>query len=377
MPRLSEDSLRRMLDSWAVHADRPHESVEQLLIRRKSELASWVLSRRRVYLDTRFWIFLRDAAMGAPQRSVHSTLLDLLKSKVASGEVLCPLNESAIFELIHQEDPEKRAASVRLMDALSMGVVIQNTVERIKTEAYDFLSASASGVPRTVPPLEHVWLKVGHFVGTPVPAVPALPRGDELAGQKAFLDLMWSLTLEEVLGNETDFPDARPMYRKLAVQISNESARHEKEMRSFKGVFEAELAGFWDLYEDQVHSVLVALYLGQFPEAEAPPPEAVAEQVRLYKNALRNVVTLRDVGSALGTAQVTAGLHAIVRWNRNRGFKDTDFYDFHHAAAAMPYCDLFLTERFLTTMLCQPPLDHHVRFETRVTNDPAEALSMV
>jgi hypothetical protein len=31
-------------------------------------------------------------------------------------------------------------------------------------------------------------------------------------------------------------------------------------------------------------------------------------------------------------------------------FEENDFYDFEHAAAALAYCDAFLTERFLNSL---------------------------
>jgi hypothetical protein len=54
-----------------------------------------------------------------------------------------------------------------------------------------------------------------------------------------------------------------------------------------------------------------------------------------------------------------------------------DFYDFYHATAALPYCNVFLTERFLGTLLTRPPLDLSGVFGTIVVWDESEAVDLL
>src|SRR5690606_19854957 len=83
------------------------------------------------------------------------------------------------------------------------------------------------------------------------------------------------------------------------------------------------------------------------------------------------------LGLALPTAQVVAALHAGVRWAKTRRFRGSDFADFHHAAAALPYCDVFLTERYLCHAVSTRPAALAARFDTRVATDPSEAVEAV
>ena len=82
----------------------------------------------------------------------------------------------------------------------------------------------------------------------------------------------------------------------------------------------------------------------------------------------------------LGRAIITSvdlTIHAAIRWQRGRPFKASDFYDMYHAAAALPYCDMFLTEAFMGTILKNPPLSFGTLFDTDIVWDEADALQLL
>jgi hypothetical protein len=363
-----------MMPFFALHRSEPDISVAALLRRRMSDLAGEVLPRTRIYLDTRYWIFLRDALLGRPADSSHRELLAVLTAGVEAGELLCPLSETTYFELTRQRNPVSLLASSRLMDQLSHGVVIQHTKDRVRTEVRDFLLRTV--VDGAVPPvpIRHVWLKIGHVIGTPVITADGWEPEEQLVAQKAFLDVLWNLTLEEMLTDTPPPPDFRAREVQTAREMTRDSKTHDVELRSFKKLYSAELAGFWDVHESAIRDACTMLFGSTFPEAPPPSEAEIAEQVPLWKNALRNIIRLGKAGTSLPTAQIVSGLHAAVRWNRNRGFKATDTYDFHHAAAALPYCDLFLTERFLGTVLERPPLAFAELFGTTIVHREQQAV---
>lgn len=377
MPRITNQRLRTLLPDLEAHRADPNLSVEGLLAHHMAELSRSVVRRKRIYLDTRYWIFLRDGYLGQPSHPLHLELLRSLTEGVAEGRLLCPINESILFELMRQRDARLRTASARLMDSLSLGVVIQNTPDRVRTEVKDFLFLTATQGHVPGAPIPSVWLKVGHVIGTPRISSKELQPKEELVAQKTFLDVLWQITLEEMLTDSPAPPDLRPEQNELAQKMTDRSARYESEMSSYPKVYEAELAGFWDVYEPCVRDSLVSLFRIVSPSHPEPPTDLLAEQLILFKNALRNVIRFDKSGSSLPTAQIVSGLHAIVRWNRNRGFRATDFYDFHHSAAALPYCDVFLTERFIAHVLKNPPLSFASRFDTKVVSDEEEALSVL
>lgn len=143
--------------------------------------------------------------MGRPRQPVHAALLKLLGEQVQSGVVICPLGEGTLVEVLRQSDPVTRLATARLIDELSLGVTIQNAQDRLKTEVVHFLVAATKPGTAMAPPLESVWLKAAYALGVLHPVVQNVDDAEQLALSKAFVDLMWSLTLEELL-NDTPLP---------------------------------------------------------------------------------------------------------------------------------------------------------------------------
>ena len=84
-------------------------------------------------------------------------------------------------------------------------------------------------------------------------------------------------------------------------------------------------------------------------------------------------VTKKSVVTSLRTLHIGALCHAAVRWNNGRKMTGNDLYDFHHAEAAVGYCDVFLTEQPLKTLLEQRHLKLHEDFCCRVISSPIEA----
>lgn len=376
MPELSDETLKRMEGVFTSHLEHSDSDLAAHVWRKRRALGEQVMRKRRIYLDLRFWILLRDAHEGRPQDESDLRLLELFREGVVDGSIVCPLNESSFLELLRQGDEARRMNTVRLMDELSQGIVIENTVDRVRTEIKHFLTESIRGT-FPGPPLEEVWLKIGHVMGTPRISSQELSAKENLAAQKTLVDLLWSISLEEILAKTPIPENRRPRDEKLAVELTSRSKNHESELTSFSKLYEAELAGFWDVYEVAVGDTLVQLYDSILSEEISVSSEEKAEQTRLFKNALRNIVVLKDEVTALPTSQVVSGLHAIVRWNRHRGFKSTDFFDFHHAAAAVPYCDAFLTEAFMCTVLTQQPLSFATQFSCRVLSDRMEAIALL
>jgi hypothetical protein len=376
MPQISDQRLKSMAGFLPEHRAHPNVSLQEHFSRRVAELARFVLARRRVYLDTRYWIFLRDAAAGRPRKLIHSELLRILRIGVESGVFICPISDSAFFELLRQSDEESRLATVRLIDGLSLGVTIQNGYDRLRTELFHFLLSiyKAQGIPG--PPLEYVWLKVGHVLGTACPIYPGVDATEQLAISKTFFDVMWSVTLEEMLSDTPlpEDPKESNFFWNIAARLTEESTLHASAMKSFNAVYLDEIFGFFESHREHIQAVFLQMYEIAYPNA--PPPLAADYESHgpMLVNVFSNIFRYGKAGTSLPMAQIVAGLHAAVRWQRNRSFKASDFYDFHHATAALPYCDVFLTECFLGTILTRPPLSLDAHFSTKVLWDGADAV---
>jgi hypothetical protein len=378
MPRISDERLHSMAGLLPEHRQNPEISLSQYRLNRIAELARDVMPRTRVYLDTRYWLFLRDAELGRPRNTVHVELLDLLRPGVQSGRLLCPIGDSTFFELLKQSDNDTRLATARLIDTLSLGVVIQNAADRLRMELVQFWTDMLlkKGVPS--PPVDRVWMKVGHVLGTAEPILEGVSKDEQLAISKAFFDVMWALTLEELLLDTPQPLDIGDQdYRMSAERITAASRAAAPEVTNFRALYLAEIKGFFDSHEWDLCAAFAEMYSATHPNERAATPEDFQSESRRIVNALTNLFRLEKLGTAVPTAQIVAGLYAGVRWQRQRPFKSADFYDFYHATAALPYCNVFLTERFLGTLLTRPPLNLSSVFGTRVVWDESEAVDLL
>jgi hypothetical protein len=105
------------------HMVSPEVSLEQHRRRRVHALGRSLVSRKAIYLDLRFWIYLRDAARYNKQ-GPERDLLSGLRRRVAAGALFCPITDSTFLELFKQTDPQSRAATAQLIDELSLGVTL-------------------------------------------------------------------------------------------------------------------------------------------------------------------------------------------------------------------------------------------------------------
>jgi hypothetical protein len=378
MPRISDDRLHSMAGLFPEHRKHPEVSLSQHRLNRIAELARVVLPRRKIYLDTRYWLFLRDAELGRSQKPLHVELLHVLRTGVQSGQLVCPIGDSTFFELLKQSDAETRLATARLIDTLSLGVVIQNAADRLRMELVLFL-ASVIG-KQVVPssPVDRVWMKVGHVLGTAEPVFDGVSEKEQLAISKAFFDVMWSLTLEEMLLDTPQPHDvADEDFRASAERITAASRAEASKVKSFKALYLAEIRGFFDAHEKELCAAFAEIHSATLPNERPAKPEDFQSDSHLIVNTFTNLFRFGKLGTAVPTAQIVAGLYAAVRWQRQRAFRLEDFYDFYHATAALPHCEVFLTERFLGTLLTRPPLELSGTFGTTVVWEEAEAINLL
>ena len=94
-------------------------------------------------------------------------------------------------------------------------------------------------------------------------------------------------------------------------------------------------------------------------------------------NAICNFFRLKKVGNAMPTMQISAALYASVRWDKKQKFQNHDFYDFRHAAAALPYCDYFFTEKRLAHLVTQNQFSYDKKYKCQVQSKVNCAVSLL
>lgn len=309
-------------------------------------------TRQKFYLDTRYWLFLRDAAMGRARSPAHFEILAALRTKVQRGEAVCPLSDSILVELLRQEDPVTRRATAQLVDELSLGVSILTEESRVATELAHFLTAE--GAKASVHPLDHlIWTKACFAMGFSYPHFPNIPSEQMHAIQFGVIDRMWEgLLVDAVDGWKPESADAYP-FEGIADRLNVSSKAHGHEIRSYPQALVNEFAGGLDLAKDTMVNIFEMLYAKQHG---APPSMSDAERERQAVQIRNFFIGLfkkrpQHVGKRLPTLYVHAKCHAAIRWDRRRQLNGHDLLDFHHASAAVGHCHAFFTEAPLKALL--------------------------
>ena len=274
-----------------------------------------------------------------------------------------------------QSDPVTRGATAELIDELSCGITLSPEPTRVATEVAHFLHAN---VGHSVHPLEHlVWTKVPYILGVQHPVATAFPEDERLVIQKAFFDHLWEVSLSTMVETIGDaWPPASP-FVDIADRLNRDNAAHAPSMKSFAQVYRDGINGALEtaapIAAEVLHDMAVkSLGLGIQPSADER--EGITRQcLGLLRAAVRKPVGRR----ALRTLQVGALLHAALRWNRTQKLNANDIFDFHHAGAALGYCDVLLTDGPMHTLLTQRHLSIERDFPCRVMSSVEEAATWV
>ena len=155
-------------------------SIERHSRDRQIELGRTLHGRSKVYLDTRFWIIVRDAALGVRTDPASRKLLHHLRRGVANRRLVCPISASMFLELMKQPyTPGRRIGTAELIDELSLGVSMIPPQIMTGTEIRAFL-LRAKGETDLYSMQELIWTKVAYVLGDTYPSVAELPASDEL-----------------------------------------------------------------------------------------------------------------------------------------------------------------------------------------------------
>lgn len=330
----------------------PETSTDQHIRRAHLALGASLEERKAVYLDTKFWILLRDAQR-FPERTEAAPLLDLLCKGVASGALFCPISESVFVELMKQSDPVSRLVMASLIDQLSQGVTLVDERQRLATEITHFMSSKFGKTE--LHPLRHmVWSRLSFVLGVLYPTNTGLDEADERAIQKAFFDHMWSRPLADMVRviSKQNLEVPGTDLSSVATLLNTGVAAHAHELDCFRKAYSEEVRGVVDIAADEIMDVV--LTMARDAGVTDPPTAAQrAESERQFRNLFILALELDKARDVLPSMHIQASLHASIRWNKGRKFKGNDLFDIHHATAALGYCDAFLTERSLAVLVTQ------------------------
>jgi hypothetical protein len=152
-------------------------------------------------------------------------------------------------------------------------------------------------------------------------------------------------------------------------------------IRSFGQAYAAEIPGLVDLHRESILETIESMARKRgIPvsyEDENDRLESAKPFVNLLVEGLKRGSSSKSVRDILRTIHISACLHAAVRWDKKRQLEGNDLFDFHHAAAALAYCDAFFTEKPLKTLISQNHVGLDKLYDCRVITSHEEAFDYV
>ena len=360
------------------HRQHPEISLEQYVRSKGLAIADRILARKVIYLDTRYWVLLREVSLGRSSHTILHKILSRLRYLVGAGKVICPINADILAELLKQSDATTRLATAKLIDELSLGTALQSEQERVDTELMHCVQLSLSGSAGLERLERLVWTSASYVFGYLFPTNDSISDEEMLAHQKAFTDYLWEFPLADVISLLPPLPqELTGRWDTIANKLNREIKKHDLEARTFAQLHLDEFKGALEGYLPTLVNIFGHFY--EKRRGVAPPEEgrvhfegAGRELIGKLGEALRT----GKLGKQIPSLVIKAGLHAGFRRNRGRQFTGNDLHDFGHATAALAYCDYFATEKPLLHLVVNE-LKFDERYDVIVAAEPSEFLGLI
>lgn len=330
-------------------------NLDQYLHCRKTAFHKKATSRVRIYLDTKYWIYLRDALKGSPQKPLHTDILNLIFELHGSGIIQLPVSDVNIMEVSNQSDISGRSSIGSLMDRLSNGLALLPYRERVSYE----ISVTASDdyiIEGCLPFVRnHAWV-------SPIEAfVPDLTEFHEKnklpdSYKISYLEMVSETTVKAILEKE-DQPGFD--FEESAKCMQSDSKLNEKDITSFDEAFEIEFIGSLSEFREDIAKHMNKKF-----------SDEVVLKLKSVQKGNKSIKRARH----FPTTYIFSILHASVRWDKQRLLSANDIVDIYHASAAIPYYDAFFTENALAALSLTPKFKFVPIFGCKIMSKESDIL---
>lgn len=358
------------------HVNSPEISVERYIRSKCIGLSQEVNTNKVVYFDTKFWLVVRNVALGRSNSDLEQEFYEEIVSLVEKGRLIFPISQDVFLEVIKQSDPETLGQTATLIDRLSCGVSLINFEERLELEIKYFLY---SCVGKSVYDCREVaWTKLAYNMGFVTPSNKFLDPETDKVIQKAFIDQMWNISLSDMITTISENGGlSRLDMPRMSEKLNEGKFNHAHENNSFKQMFLSELAGSLDGYGNVVAKSMEDMYEAETGKTLSEEERKNSDLGKGLRNAIYNLFRLNKAKSYFPTFDIISGLHAAIRWDKNQKYQNNDLHDIRHAASALPYCEAFFTEKRLAHLITQKATSYDKKYSCAVASSVLEALDVI
>jgi hypothetical protein len=203
-----------------------------------------------------------------------------------------------------------------------------------------------------------MWTKAAFVVGHPEATSATMDVGVLRSINAKVQAELWNYRFEDVLAMiGPDLAVSWGWTENAAAQLNLSKLDARQRFKSFRELYLSEVRGILDGHAASLGSVFeyVISQEGALPEPVTPQRR---DQLGREMAAIVHAAFIHnDLALSLPAVHIPATLFARVQWDVGRRYKPNDFADFGHASAAAAYCDVFVTERSLASLLKQARLD--------------------
>jgi hypothetical protein len=352
---VNEDLLTRLggaeLVSWH-HANGTDIDANMYREHYRKVLFDGLSRARLIYLDTNYWVWLRQAELGCGSTDAES-LLQTLREMVRSREAICVSHLNSFLELGKQKETSLRVTAC-LLDELTEGIAIAPIFDLREWDCGQYISVKLG-----------IQIQEGLFNWTKIGQIHKHALPDELPGPvtragrevviKATIDALWNATFEDVFSQFSWAtkhklnPDIDP---EIIARVEDWRLKQQAEGQSRERVRVSEFSQFVNKHLRSIftHQLWTWNIQHQFPDGLY----GFMHQLQTVMDAAVNDFKDRSLGKLLPSAAIPVELYTLYETgNPNKRLTTNDWADWNHAAAALPHCDVLLTEHHLAHQLHQ------------------------
>lgn len=337
-----------------------------LILTKQRELERSVEGRTPIYLDMNFWIRAREAEFEDAPDPISIALLRALRHAVATGKAVFPITCEVVEELSKQREPWLQQTAT-IIDELSLGIAFIPHQQRVAVDVEKVARKSWPAFKREQRP---IWTCASYCFGYEDFNPPVADRGLREYIVKEIADRMWQTPLAQALqALDPAMLEAKRQSQALADRLNVANAAHADDIDSLETALRIET--------DSVAQVVELLAEGLLREATAQA--GITEEKPNFGSTAQTFCRILGAGlrqpqrpALIGTLYVPAALGAVVRAEK-RKLSANDIYDHRHAAAALPHCRAFFTDRRLQLALTGKLRLQDI-FDCEIISAPEEAL---
>lgn len=326
--------------------------------RRRRILSEEMSTKRRLYLDVRFLNDLCDAGLGSSKDSKAAALLAALRASVCTGNVVCPVEFHVVEELHRQKIPEKRHATLTLIDELSRRTVLASPADRLFLEVLRLVQGLVAGVAPTAPPVDEMWTRPLFAAGHDFSELeaPELPSAVVEQLRSEIHDQWWAMGFVELFAL-TGSPPIDPIAKIATAGMLNDAKANPANLfDSYDATYWSEVRGTLDAYLPQLEEIWRYLYQRSGGDPSTITPAELRESALQVRQLLYDGARKVGLRSTVPTLHTGVTLYSRMQWDRKRAYKGNDIFDFGHAEAALPYYNAFATDAGLASLIRQSGL---------------------